>query len=67
MVNKKGMKLCPLLVSKGVFENDPGYGQDKNYIKSICLNCPLKSCIYDYPGPIREADRKLLEEIANEL
>lgn len=68
------MKLCPLLESKGVYANDPGYGLKKNWIKELCGECPLWDeetqtgyCVYDKSGPISKEDEKALLKKANKI
>ena len=63
-------KLCPLLLSRGVFFNGKRLVNKKDHywIKKFCLGgeCPLDECVYDKAGKISVEDRKLLEEIKNE-
>ena len=59
-------KLCPLLEGMGVFD-EPGLGADMNWVKTLCRECPLPECIYDYRGQIKEEDEKALLDKLSEM
>ena len=66
------MKLCPRLQREGVFHTDVGSTEERRI--KLCETCPLWDeetqlgyCIYDRPGRISLADKKLLEALLDEV
>ena len=38
---------CPILKAAGIDIANGGLGEDNDWIKSLCVNCPFKHCVFD--------------------
>lgn len=55
---------CPILIEHGIDIANGGLGEDQDWVKSLCVNCPFKRCIFDGGKrfDIRQRNKEIIKQ-----
>ena len=65
----KVIKVCPILKQLGIDIGDAGYGENKDWIKDVCVKCSIPECLYMYPTwrfRYKEEIKKMIRRVKGE-
>ena len=58
---------CPILKSYGIDVSNAGWGEDQDWVKSLCTNCWLPVCVFDKKGKPSEKEKQILNNYLTHL